>query len=386
MNTELRIISPTSMYPDISGPSMRTINIAKFANKNFQKVTLFSIGERDYNVLYDEVHIIQNSTLPRKIDKIKYHSKNILLNDFSPLMPEKALLNPNNSLFQIEEPYYINQLLKNNIHEYILNESDVFWEFAKFPTFGFKQKMYQKLFSEKRKKIEIKAIKKASHIIVCSDRDKSVILEEIPSAEEKISVVPNCINFSEYNEYLVKNSKYNAISTTNNDSDLYKVLFIGTFPYRPNIDALNVICNEISPHILNNVIIQIIGRNPPNIQYPKNLKILGYIDDIKRYILESDICIAPLRYGSGTRFKILEYMAMGKPIISTSKGAEGLNYENYSNIIIEDNFNKYPQIIKELIENPSLMKNLGENAKKLVSTQYDWKCYSKILDDIYSSV
>lgn len=120
--------------------------------------------------------------------------------------------------------------------------------------------------------------------------------------------------------------------------------------------------------------------------YPDNVLIMGYVDDIKREILNSDLCIAPLEHGSGTRLKILEYFAMGKPVISTSKGAEGIEYTPRKDIIIEDDIHKYPQIIETLIDDEKEKGRLGRNAKTLIKDKYDWKIYEKPLFKVYEEL
>ena len=156
--------------------------------------------------------------------------------------------------------------------------------------------------------------------------------------------------------------------------------------YFPNSDAVQLICTKIAPKLDDKIRFIIIGKEPPTIRKPKNVDFLGYVDDVKRYIRKSDICIAPLRYGSGTRLKILEYMALGKPVISTSKGAEGLEYINSVNMIIEDNIDSFPERILELIEKKSKRDEIGKNARQLIEEKYDWDIYKEKLVRIYEEI
>ena len=112
----------------------------------------------------------------------------------------------------------------------------------------------------------------------------------------------------------------------------------------------------------------------------------GYVDDIKSVIASADICIAPIRSGSGTRIKILEYMAMGKPVITTSKGAEGIEYTDGLNIIIEDRIENYPEIIRHLLDDEKKRLALGREGRKLITEKYDWEMYRKRLEKIYRDV
>ncbi|MDP3104078.1 MAG: glycosyltransferase, partial [Candidatus Methanoperedens sp.] len=101
------------------------------------------------------------------------------------------------------------------------------------------------------------------------------------------------------------------------------------------------------------------------------------------FLSSADICIVPLRFGSGTRLKILEYMAACKPVISTSKGAEGIEYVDKENIIIEDNINNFVGIIKELLNEENRACEIGKSAEKLIKQKYEWNLYSNTLNDVY---
>jgi glycosyltransferase involved in cell wall biosynthesis len=146
---------------------------------------------------------------------------------------------------------------------------------------------------------------------------------------------------------------------------------------------VKLICRTIAPTSPKNYQFTIAGKNPPSIAHPGNVQFTGYVADIRVIIAEADICIAPIRSGSGTRLKILEYMAMGKPVIATSKGAEGIEYTDGLNIIIEDTIEKYPEVIQALLDDEMRRSTLGREAVKLIKEKYDWDLYRKPLEKIY---
>jgi glycosyltransferase involved in cell wall biosynthesis len=96
-----------------------------------------------------------------------------------------------------------------------------------------------------------------------------------------------------------------------------------------------------------------------------SIKILGFVNDVREYIKESDICIAPLTMGSGTRLKILEYQAMAKPVVSTQVGAEGIDVTNNVNILIADSWNEFANKVCELLTDKTYAKFIGDNEKNL---------------------
>ena len=381
MFDELRILYPNAIYPEKSGGYLRTFNIAKLASEKFKKTYIFSVDENTkYNGEVNGLHITQEKKYLNTIDKVKYYSEGLFSGDFALRSPDSAFHNKNNALFQIEAPLFYNLLKKKGIKKYVLDAHNVCWELLTFPNFNLKYKIYNKLAFKRDKLIEIKALQNATHILACSQRDRQLMLQEVIGIGEKVTVIPNCVDFSEYENFLKIHKKETG------KNEVFCVLFVGAFSYPPNIDALHTICNKIAPNSGNNVQFIIIGKNPPDISKPKNVKFLGYVDDVKRYILESDICIAPLRYGSGTRLKILEYMAMGKPVISTAKGVEGIDYTPNKDVIIEDNIDAFSEKIKELLEDKKKMEDIGKNAMELIKQKYDWKIYKKTLHSIYDAI
>lgn len=379
MFNNLNIISHLPVYPEKSGGYLRILNIAKLAAHSFKNTSIFAVDESiEYSGAFDGVNLIQSRKYFNSIDKFNYFYKGLFSKDFSLKTSTQAFQNIGNTLFQIEGPQFYNLLLKKGIKNYVLDEHNVYWELYDFPPTNLKEKIFNKMAYNRDKNIEIQALKNAAHVLVCSNRDKLNILELVPEVEDKISVLPNCVNLSEYEKFQQNNSFPS--------NDKFCVLFMGLLSYFPNKDAVDIICNKIAPFLGNEVKFLIIGKNPPIIKHPDNVEFLGYVDDIKKYVLQSDVCISPLRYGSGTRFKILEYLAMGKPVISTSKGAEGIDYTNMKNIIIEDDVDVYPQIISQLIEHKEKRELIGKEAIELIRSKYNWNNYLNLLDKIYTNI
>jgi glycosyltransferase involved in cell wall biosynthesis len=171
-----------------------------------------------------------------------------------------------------------------------------------------------------------------------------------------------------------------------NEGQRSRILFVGNPSHPPNADAVRLICQIIAPRSSGNYQFIITGKNPHAINPPENVQFVGYVRDIRETIAGADICIAPIRSGSGTRLKILEYMAMGKPVIATSKGAEGIEFTEGLNIIIEDEIQKYPVIIQQLLDDEKKCSALGREARKLICEKYDWDLYRKPLQKIYRDV
>ena len=114
------------------------------------------------------------------------------------------------------------------------------------------------------------------------------------------------------------------------------VVFAGTMNYFPNTDALETIVTWIAP-ALPEVDFVLVGKEPPGQRpLPDNVSFTGFVQDTKEHISRASVAICPLRFGEGTRVKILEFMALGKPVVSTTKGAEGLDVSPGRDILLAD--------------------------------------------------
>lgn len=228
--------------------------------------------------------------------------------------------------------------------------------------------------------IEILVYKYASLILTVSEKEKE-ILTAYGIPEEKIKVAPNGVDVERFSNL---NLNLEDVKRRYGLENSYIVVFVGNMEYLPNKEAANLIATKIAPSVckeVDNVKFLIVGRcterkNPPNLIFT------GTVKDIREPLAISDIAIAPLFRGSGTRLKILEYLACGLPVVSTTKGVEGLSLENGINLIIEDDIDEFAKNIIKLLKEPKLAEKLRRNAKESVR-DYDWKKISSQLHETY---
>ena len=117
-----------------------------------------------------------------------------------------------------------------------------------------------------------------------------------------------------------------------------------------------------------------------------NLTFTGVVYNVAEYLAASDVAIAPLFHGSGTRLKILEYFSCGLPVVSTSAGVEGLEVKNGVNVLIEDDLNEFAVKVIELLKKGALSTRLGKAARELVVNKYDWKKIARQLNTVYQNL
>jgi len=169
------------------------------------------------------------------------------------------------------------------------------------------------------------------------------------------------------------------------------ILFTGTISYYPNVEGILWFTKHIWPLIKqkrSSAQFCIAGKSPPaEIQAlastDDGINVTGAVDDMRDYYASASVVVVPLRVGGGTRLKILEAMAMGKAIVSTSVGAEGIDYTNNQNIVIEDEPELFANSTVNIMHDQELRKNIEVQGRKLVEKLYDWKAVTGKLCDIF---
>jgi polysaccharide biosynthesis protein PslH len=127
------------------------------------------------------------------------------------------------------------------------------------------------------------------------------------------------------------------------------------------------------------------GVDIANLLMPPGVQLTGYLADVRPTIAESWVSLVPLRQGGGTRLKILEAMALGTPVVSTSKGAEGLETNHGENILLADTAAEFAQRTIELLRSPELRARLVAGGRRLVESRYDWRVVGADLRQVVNS-
>lgn len=158
-------------------------------------------------------------------------------------------------------------------------------------------------------------------------------------------------------------------------------LFVGSFDYSPNRGAARVIATKLAP-ALPDAAFLLVGRNPPPVQQP-NVFCPGFVQDLPGVLSLADIALCPLQHGSGTKLKMMDYLAAGLPIVTTDVGAAGIPLEDGETALLRDDVDGIRRAIERLLAEPHLRRQLSTNAAAL-GTQYDWdrllEGYETLLD------
>lgn len=233
--------------------------------------------------------------------------------------------------------------------------------------------------SKKMKAFERSISMRCDLCSVVSKEDENVLKLLSPSA--KINVISNGVDV-----------EYFAPIKAEIEPD--SLVFTGSMNWLPNENAMLYFCGEIFPLILKktpSVRLYIVGHNPTHkilrlAVNNQNIIVTGSVDDIRPFIAKASVVIVPLRVGGGTRLKILEAMSMGKAIVSTSIGCEGIDVNDDENIIIADSPAVFSEAILKLFSDVCLRDKLGRAGRKLVCQKYSWSKIYECLNKNYEEL
>lgn len=159
-----------------------------------------------------------------------------------------------------------------------------------------------------------------------------------------------------------------------------RVVFTGSMHYAPNTEAMLYFVTEIWPLIRQqapDATLSIIGGAPPpeivRLGELPHVSVAGSVPDVRPYLASAQVVVAPLRIGGGTRLKILEAMATGRAIVSTTIGCEGLDVENGRHLLVADDPGEFAARVVELLHDPQQRTALGQEGRRLVENAYDWR-------------
>ena len=396
-------VTPYLPYPPVSGGRLQTflrINYLKKRGHSVFLMTLARTGEYNYVVelknYLDEVECIYREP---DFTKVRYlFRKNLLheifthdrrfgekLRSFADSKKVDISLFEGLGVAQYRDfiPHVPSALYEHNV-EYEITEQFVS-NLRKSPLKVLKGKMDEKmrncylyLFGEREiklvRKFEVNSLRKFGLFITCSQRDAHIL--ERDTKETPHIVIPWCIEMPvEFNKPQEK--------------DIYSLVFVGSMEWEPNRDAIKWFVKEIFPLIkkkIKNIKLLIVGsfmsEDVQRLDNKKDILVKGFVPDISEVFRETDIFIAPVRLGSGVNVKVLEAMSYGVPVITTSKGAEGIEALHGEHFLIVNTPEEFTDTIKYLLDNKETRKMLGMNAREYISKYHEADKVIELLENI----
>jgi glycosyltransferase involved in cell wall biosynthesis len=217
----------------------------------------------------------------------------------------------------------------------------------------------------------------AAQNLVVSDLDCARLREMVPGA--KITTVPNGVDVDFFRVSLLVRAEPATL------------VFAGSMNWFPNRDGILFFLSQVWPKLLQDDPrrrMTVIGRDPPAAIAASgragHLRVLGFVDDVRPHIEASAIYVCPIRVGGGTRLKILDALAMSRPVVSTSVGVEGLGLVEGEHYVSADTPEEFVNQIRRLEADPELRRRLGEAGRDFVVRRYSWRGIAELLDRAYA--
>jgi sugar transferase (PEP-CTERM/EpsH1 system associated) len=228
---------------------------------------------------------------------------------------------------------------------------------------------------------EAQACRRADRVLTVSEADAAALRKLVPNVD--VTVVPNGIDTRAYQP-----------QTSNLESQISKnaLVFTGTMDFRPNVDAVLWFAQEVLPRIraqVEDVRFFAVGQRPHRrldvLRDDPAVTLTGFVEDTRPYIADAAVYVVPLRMGGGTRFKILEALAMGKAVVSTTLGAEGFPVANEQELLLADEAEDFAQAVVSLLNAPEKRESLGRAGRAFVEARYDWRVIVPLVEAAYES-
>jgi polysaccharide biosynthesis protein PslH len=241
------------------------------------------------------------------------------------------------------------------------------------------RRLYSRINARKLEREELGTYREADGVYLCSVADQRRLLDEAPGA--RTLVIPNAADVEFYQP-----------RPTDPAPDGRTVVFFGLLSYFPNVDGVTYLVKEIWPRIANahpNARLKIIGGQAPRsleALVRPGIELAGFVPDLRPHLAEAAAVVVPLRLGGGTRLKIVEAMAMGKAVVSTSLGAEGIEAVRGRDILIEDQPAAFADSVNRLLADPSLAERIGRSARQLAVDRYAWSAAARALERFYREI
>ncbi|MGB8399528.1 MAG: glycosyltransferase family 4 protein [Bradyrhizobium sp.] len=231
----------------------------------------------------------------------------------------------------------------------------------------------------KLRREELGTYRDADGVYLCSVADQQRLLDHVPGV--RTLVIPNAADVEYYHP-----------RATDPPPDGRTVVFFGLLSYFPNVDAVTHLVQEIWPRIAElhpNARLKIIGGQAPRsllaLAQP-GVEFTGFVPDLRPHLAEAAAVVVPLRLGGGTRLKIVEAMAMGKAIVSTTLGAEGIEAVPGRDLLVGDQPAAFADAVNRLLAEPNLAARIGQSARQLAVQRYAWSGAARELESFYREI
>jgi glycosyltransferase involved in cell wall biosynthesis len=394
---KILMLTPYLPYPLLSGGQIRTYNLLKkMASKH--EITLFALIKNEAEKKYigelekycRQVRVFKRSSRPFTLKNIIRTAVSsypflVIRNHVSQVIDavRQELAAERYDLIHAETFYMMPHIPKTKTPVMLVEQTIEYLGYESFAA-GTRLQFLRPLLN-----LDIKKIKywekyywqTCDRLVTMSNDDKKYILGEIGHTT-KISVVANGVDTAWFSAKKFPRKKTPTL------------LSVGTFKWLPNIEAVKFLVQDVWPLLKvkrRDIKLWIVGNAPTAeiLAYAKRdaqIEVSGRIPDIREAFAGAHILLAPVFSGKGTRYKILEAMASGTPIIATSTAVEGLGVTNGEEVLIAETAHDMAAITLKLLASPKLQRHLSTKGKAFVRAHYNWSLIAAKLNRVYQSL
>jgi len=227
------------------------------------------------------------------------------------------------------------------------------------------------------RRYEAQTCRRADRVFAVSEADAAALQRLVPGLEP--TVIPNGIDTRTY-----------PPTPTRPHTHTPTLVFTGTMDFRPNVDAVLWFARNAWPRVRAEVPearFVVVGQRPHRrlneLREDPAVTLTGWVEDVRPYIAEAAVYVAPLRIGGGTRLKLLEAMSMGKAVVATRLGAEGFPVTDGRELLLADTPADFAHAVVELLGAPERRAELGQTARTFVERHYDWGVIVPQVEETY---
>ncbi|PRX35674.1 sugar transferase (PEP-CTERM/EpsH1 system associated) [Orenia metallireducens] len=382
---KILVITSRVPYPPVGGDKLLFYNQLKFLSKNYDVDLLFiNEGSEDFRSL-DHLKQLCNQVVDFNYDRLKFK-----INTIKGLFSKTPLQIHYYYFKEVQkwiDDNYNNYDLIYNFHirtaEYI-KELDIPKVINLVDAISLNYKrainrakgLWNIIYRTEIDRVlnyELECINKFNKSILVSSYDKEYLVKQ-GANQERIKIIPVSVN--------------DNLLNLNSQQEKERIVFLGKMNYQPNIDAVKYFTKEVFPKIkeqIKEVEFYIVGAYPTKeIESLSNINgvtVTGFVDDPYIYLQEAKVIIAPMISGAGIQNKVLEGMAVGKPVVTTSIGIQGIMAQNKENIFVTDNSGEMASLINNLLNDKNLRISIGNNARDFIKDNYTIDSIGKELKD-----
>jgi polysaccharide biosynthesis protein PslH len=258
---------------------------------------------------------------------------------------------------------------------------------------GWAKRMAYGLEFSKMQRYEQEMMRRFHHVIAVSENDRKLMGAWVDPS--RIGVVATGVDLRQFRPDLSSDDQASTDQASNDRASNERastateplVMFVGAMDWMPNVDAVEYFCEEIWPAIVKRMPaarFRIVGRNP----VPRVLKlgsgaveVTGRVPSVVEHLREATVVVVPLRVGGGTRLKIYEAMAMGRAVVATSVGAEGLDVRHGEDIVLADDPARFSEAVATLLEDVPRRRELEQRAAESAA-RFDWPAVAATFEQI----